>query len=89
MDDQRSGEILDIVSKETNVPREKLGADVKMDTLGIPSLDMVQAIFALESHFDIEIPVASNQTGSEFATVGDLVRHVNDTINAKRTGVTA
>ena len=75
-DDPRIAEILDIVSKETSIERDRLTPDASIAALDIASLDMVQAIFAIESHFNVEIPVAADQDGGEFTTVGDLVRHV-------------
>ena len=81
--DPRVGEILDIVAKETAIPRERLTPETKVADLNIASLDMVQAIFALESRFDVEVPVASSNEGGEFETVGDLVQHVLAAINAK------
>ena len=74
--DPRILEILDIVSKETGIERDRLTPDAGIAELDIASLDMVQAIFALESHFNVEIPVAAEQDGGEFTTVGDLVKHV-------------
>jgi acyl carrier protein len=74
--DPRTDEILAIVAKETGIERSRLALDASIEELGIPSLDMVQAVFELESHFDIEIPAISERAGSEFATVGDLVAHV-------------
>ena len=84
MDDPRADEILDILSTETRVPRDRMGERVALDTLGIASLDLVQAIYALETHFGIELPVAESQAGAEFVTVGDLVRHVLTTVDAKQ-----
>jgi|GEM_PF-372403 len=75
-DDPRVGEILDIVAKEGSVDRALLTPDASIESLGIASLDMVQAIFEIEARFDVEIPVAANDGGAEFATVGDLLRHV-------------
>ena len=81
--DPRVPEILDIVAKETQVERDRLVPDAKVDELGIPSLDMVQAIFAIESRFNIELPVVSERTGAaEFATVRDLVDHIVATLDA-------
>ena len=74
--DPRIGEILDIVAKETSIEREHLTPDASISLLGIASLDMVQAIFALEAHFNIEIPMSMAPEGGEFATVGDLVDKV-------------
>ena len=82
--DPRVGEILDIVARETAVDLERLRPDATIDELGIPSLDMAQTLFALESHFDVEIPVVSERAGAEFATVSDLVEHVLVTLNAKQ-----
>ncbi len=79
--DPRADAILGIVAKETGVARELLSPDASIDALGVASLDMVQTIFALESHYDIEIPVVSDQAGAEFATVGSLVSHVLATLD--------
>ena len=84
MDDPRVPAIMDIMAKETGIERDRLMPDATIEQLGIPSLDMVQTIFALETHFDVEIPVASERTGSaEFATVRDLVSHILATIDRK------
>jgi acyl carrier protein len=74
--DPRTDEILTLVAKETGIERARLVPSASIEELGIPSLDMVQAVFELETHFDIEIPAISEKAGSEFATVGDLVSHV-------------
>ena len=84
MDDPRVPEILALISRETGIPAEKLVPDATIEALGIPSLDMVQAIFAIESHFDIEIPVVAERAGgAEFATVSGLLAHVLATIDGK------
>jgi len=51
--------------------------------LGIPSLDLTQAVFELETHFDVEIPVVVSTGGAEFATMGGLVQHVLATLDRK------
>jgi acyl carrier protein len=84
MDDQRIDEILDILATETRIPRDRLQMGVPLDTLGIASLDLVQAIYALETHYGIELPVAEGTAGSEFVTVGDLVNHVLKTVDAQK-----
>lgn len=81
MTDPREAEILDIVAKETDVERDRLTPDAVLADLDIPSLDLVQAIFALETRYGIEIPVVSDRTGAEFSTVGDLVAHVIHTLD--------
>ena len=85
--DPRTPEILDIVAKETQLDRGLLTLDASIEGLGIPSLDMVQTIFEIEARYDVEIPVVSDRAGAEFTTIGDLVAHVLQAINAaKATG---
>lgn len=84
MDDPRVDEILDIVSQETGVERARLTPAANLSDLEIPSLDLVQAIFAIEERFKIDVPVVSDRTGTEFLTVGDLTDHVLRTLDHAR-----
>ena len=59
--------------------------DAAIADLEIPSLDLVQAIFALETRFGVEIPVVSDHAGAEFGTIGELVRHVLTAIETSPT----
>ncbi len=81
--DPRVQDILDIVAKETGIGKERLPPDATIASLDIASLDMVQAIFAIESRFDIEIPVLSEQGGQEAGTVGELVGQALTAIDNK------
>lgn len=78
--DPRSTVILDIVATETGVARAALVPEATLDALGIPSLDLIHALFAIETHFDVEIPMANGPEGAEFVTMGDLVAHVLRTL---------
>lgn len=84
MADPRVDEILGIVAKETGVDRARLAPEARLSDLGIPSLDLVQTIFAIESHFDVEVPVVQDRAGSEFDTVGELIGHVLDAVDKAR-----
>lgn len=79
--DPRTNEILDIIAKETAVDRAALVPEATLEELGIPSLDLTQAVFEIETHFDIEIPVVADRDGAEFTTVGGLVLHVLNTLD--------
>jgi acyl carrier protein len=79
--DPRAGEILNIIAKETGVDRKALVPDATIEALGIPSLDLIQAVFEIESHFDVEIPVVADRGESEFVTIGGLVGHVLATLD--------
>ena len=73
-DDPRLAEILDLIAQETSTPRDHLRPDTTIASLDIASLDLVQAIFAIESRFGVEIPVIGDRGDAEFATVGDFAR---------------
>ena len=81
MIDSRVDTILGIVAKECSVDRARLTSDAALADLDIPSLDLVQAIFAIEEHFKVDVPVVSERTGAEFLTVGDLTDHVIRTLD--------
>jgi acyl carrier protein len=74
--DPRTSEIFDIFAKAAGTDRAALRPEVSIADLGIQSLDMVQAVFELETHYNIDVPVLPEQAGAEFGTVGDLVRLV-------------
>lgn len=82
--DPRVGEILAILARETGVDAAALRPEATIQDLGIASIDMVQALFALESHFDIEIPVVADKVGAEFGTVAELLGHVIATLDRAR-----
>ncbi len=79
--DERANEILDLIAKETGVERALLIPAATLDELGIPSLDLTQAVFEIETHFDVEIPVVAERDGAEFTTIGSLVAHVLTTLD--------
>ena len=88
MHDPRSDEILDIVAKETGIEKSRLTPGAFISDLDIPSLDLVQTIFAIEERYKVDIPVVSDRTGAEFQTVSDLVQHVIATLDSAALGKT-
>ena len=64
-------QIVAILSKETGIEAERLTPGAIIRDLGIQSIDLVQAIFAIETRFDIEIPPGLEGEG---ATVEDFIR---------------
>ncbi len=75
-------EIVAILAKETGIDPAGLKPDATIQELGIQSIDLVQAIFAIETRFDIEIPVGLEHDGVD-ATVGAFIDHVAARIEAK------
>ena len=80
--DPRASAILQIISDETGIGRERLTPDATLDELGLSSLDLVETLFKIESHFNIEIPSSLNaqHTG---ATVEDFLTSLLEVIPAE------
>ena len=83
LDDARASDILDILSREGNIPRQNLRLDATIGSLGIASMDIIHTIFEIETKFDVEIPVNAVEGDAETMTVGDLVGHVLKIIDGK------
>lgn len=77
----RREQILEIFSREVGIEPERLRPEATIKELEIASLDIVQAIFALEERFDVQIPEVPDRAGAEFTTVGDLFDHVTRTLD--------
>jgi len=82
--DEDLARILAIIAKETGIALPTLSLDATIEDLGIPSLDMVQIVFEIESQFDIEVPVLLSGVDVEFRTLQNLVDHVMVTIERAR-----
>jgi acyl carrier protein len=63
--------IIEIICKEGAVPREMIKPDSTLKDLEIPSLDIVQIIFAIEDKFNIAIPY--NDPNFDVSSFGGLV----------------
>jgi acyl carrier protein len=51
-------EILDVISHEALVERDKLTPDATLESLGIASLDIISIVFALEDRFGVVLEQA-------------------------------
>jgi acyl carrier protein len=56
----------------------------RLEELGLESLDAVEMIFDLEEKFDIQIPYNANNPRTEFDTVGEVVRAIQDLVDKKK-----
>jgi acyl carrier protein len=67
-------EVRQIISRELNIPIERLTPETALQDLGVESLDLIEIIFALEEKFDINIPYNANESAAagngEFSKVG-------------------
>jgi acyl carrier protein len=73
--EQTIEEILNLAATHFNVPRENLTTDDDFfQKLGINSLQALDLLTRLESHFQIELPDYELQGVSDFRTLGELIQ---------------
>ncbi|MBQ1418163.1 MAG: acyl carrier protein [Firmicutes bacterium] len=71
--------VREIIAEQLDVDTEEITLDTNLiKDLEADSLDAVEIIMALEDEYDIEIP---DEVAEEFATVGDIVKCVEDYIS--------
>lgn len=80
MTDSIDNEVLDIFAKHTELDRDKVTLDTRLDSVGVDSLMMVEIIFDLEERFDISIPDTEMIGEQQFKTAADAVNVVKKLI---------
>lgn len=87
MSEEINNVILDILAKHTQLSREKVTLDTRLNSVGVDSLMMVEIIFDLEEKFDISIPDPESvgQKSKQFETVADVARVVKELIEQQQT----
>ncbi|HVG04449.1 MAG TPA: acyl carrier protein [Burkholderiaceae bacterium] len=81
--DPRIATILGIVARETKIDPDRLQLNARIDDLGIGSLDLTLVVFEIESHFGIELPFAPEPPTETSMTVGMLIDHVLQALDAR------
>lgn len=70
--------IKEIIAKEAQIDPSLLTASATMDDFEVPSITQFEAIFAIEDHFDVELP-----EDLEDQTLGGLAKEVARLVAAK------
>ena len=78
-----AADVVALIAKKVRVDRPSLALSDKLEDLGIESIDAVELIFDIEEKFDIQVPYNANNPRTEFDTVGDVVRAVEDLVAGK------
>ena len=79
--------VVAILAEQAVLAPGDVAMDATLGDLGIDSLGLVEAIFAIEEAFDIQVPFNANEPArSEFdiSTVGSMVRAVEALIAAAK-----
>ena len=74
-------QILDIIAHEAKLDRAALVPGATMESLGIPSLDMVEILFEVEERFGIYVPIGEELVDTVY--LHDLIKVLADQMWAK------
>lgn len=86
MADSVQDKVIRIVAEQAVLDVSDVRPQSTLQELGIDSLGLVEAIFAIEEAFDIEVPFnANNPAASEFdiSSVAAIVKAVQDLVAAQ------
>lgn len=76
--------VFSIIAAQAGIPVEKIHEDSRLQDFDLPSLTIIEIIFDIEDHFDINLP----DDGADFSaeTAGDLLRAVEKALQEKADG---
>ena len=60
MNDAIARQVLEIIADQTSLDADSISAGSTLEELGIDSLGIVEAIFAIEERFDVQVPFNAN-----------------------------
>ncbi|MEM7709726.1 MAG: acyl carrier protein [Pseudomonadota bacterium] len=76
-----------IVAEQAMIDVADVSDDMTPEDLGIDSMGLVEAIFAIEEAFDIQVPFNANaprESGFDVTDVGGIVAAVRRLVDARR-----
>ena len=79
-------QIIQIIAKQALLDPNDIALETPLAELGIDSLGMVEAIFAIEEAFDISVPFNANEPAAgqfDLSTAGSIARAVTKLVAAK------
>ena len=83
--------VIRIIAEQAVLDPSEVRDDMGLADLGIDSLGLVEAIFALEEAFDISVPFNANEpekSGFDISSVGAIVAEVEKLVAAQGAGGT-
>jgi acyl carrier protein len=79
--------IVEIIAEQAVIDPSDVSMDQSLEDLGIDSLGLVEAIFAIEESFDISVPFNANapeESEFDISSVGTIVTAVAGLIAAQK-----
>jgi len=79
-----TNDVVGIIAKKKRIEKPTVELTDRLEDLGLESIDAVEMIFDLEEKFDIQIPVNANNARTEFDTVGQVVKAVQQLVDEQK-----
>lgn len=76
----RDEELIDIISEEALIDKDKLDRSAKLEDIGLDSVDLVSVVFAIEEKYGIEI---AEDAFTRTDTLGAVLTKIDGLIDAK------
>ncbi len=77
-------DVVDIIAKKKRAEKPTVEMTDRLEDLGLESIDAVEMIFDIEEKFDIQIPVNANNPRTEFDTVEQVVKAVQQLVDEQK-----
>jgi acyl carrier protein len=84
LDADTINKILEIISEKSKIEQSFLVPGATMESLAIPSLDMVELLFEVEEKFNIYMPMGDELAGAVY--LADIVAVMGEQIRTGATG---
>ena len=72
--------IIEIIAEQAILDPKDVTVDMTIEDLGLDSLGLVEAVFAIEEHFEISVPFNANDPAAsafDISSVGSIIKAVD------------
>ncbi|MGB0498837.1 MAG: acyl carrier protein [Rubricella sp.] len=86
MADDVADKVIAIIAEQAVMEPSEVKMDATLEDLGVDSLGLVEAVFAIEEEFDIQVPFNANdpsESDFDISNVASMVEAVRGLVTAK------
>ncbi|MEM6464926.1 MAG: phosphopantetheine-binding protein [Pseudomonadota bacterium] len=86
MADTVQDQVIAIIAEQAMLEPSEVGLDATLESLGIDSLGLVEAVFAIEETFDVQVPFNANDPSDskfDITNVASMVKAVEQLVATK------
>lgn len=87
MSEEIRAKVHEILAEQAMIDPPDVSDEMTPEDLGIDSMGLVEAIFAIEEAFDIQVPFNANEpqkSDFDYSSVGAIVRAVNRLVDEQK-----